>query len=126
MQLGPNSSPGLEGVLANDSEDVVGAEDDYVLAVDGDFGSAVFAVENGVADFDVDGGELAGIEPLAGADGDDGAALGLFLSGVGEIQAARGLLFLDGGFNDDTIVQRLNGHMISSVPPRVLRLASFF
>ena len=50
-------------------------------------------------------------EPLAGADGEDGASLGLLLGGVGEIEAARGLLFLGVGFDDDAVVQGLDRHI---------------
>ena len=56
----------------------------------GDLGAAVLAVDDGVADLDVERDELAGrLGAAAGADGEDLALLGLLLGGVGDDEAAR-------------------------------------
>ena len=57
----------------------------------GDLGAAVLAVDDGVADLDVERDDLAGLLGApAGADGQDLALLGLLLGGVGDDQAADG------------------------------------
>src|SRR5436853_1328071 len=94
------------GVVEN-REDLFGANDDVVFAVDVDFGAAVLAVQNGLTDLNVHRCELAAIEALAGAYGEDGAALRLLLRGVGKNDASRRGLLLGGGFDDDSIVQGL-------------------
>jgi hypothetical protein len=93
-----------------DGEDIVGAEDDVVVSIHRDFCAAVLAIEDDIADFDVDGGELAAFEPLARADGENGASLGLFLGAIRKDDAAGRLFFLGGRFDDDAIVQRLERH----------------
>ena len=51
---------------------------------------------------------------LAGADGDDLAALGLLLRAAGDVKTGSGLLLLGGGLDKDTIAERLKGHDDSS------------
>ncbi len=58
---------------------------------------------------------LAVVEELARTDGDHLALLGLLLGGVGEDDAARGLLFLLDDLDDDAVAQRLECH--SKFPP---------
>ncbi len=61
-----------------------------------DLVAGVFAEQDAVADFDVEGDHVAVIEPLAMPDGHDFTLLGLFLSRIGDDDAvARGFLFLD-------------------------------
>src|SRR4051794_4819838 len=65
-------------------QDVGLAQDQQVLAVDLDLGSAVLAVEHGVALRDVERDALVAVVVVAAvADGDDLAALRLLLRGVG-------------------------------------------
>ena len=70
--------------LADDlRQNVALAEDLVLFAVDFDFGAAVLAVDDFVADFDRELAAVAAIEQLAGADGDDLAALRLLLAASG-------------------------------------------
>src|SRR3546814_1426268 len=81
----------LLGVGSDDGEDVAGVQDQEVLAGVADLGAAVLAVDDGVADVDVDGDELAGLlGAAAGADREHLALLGLLLGGVGDDQTADG------------------------------------
>ena len=97
-------------------EDVAGGEDQQVVAVDGDLGAAVLAVDDGVADLDVDGDDLAGLLGAAArADGEDLALLGLLLGGVGDDQAAGGGLLGLVGLDDDAVVEGLEIHADASV-----------
>ena len=80
----------LPVVLANDLRENVGLAEDLVLfAVDFDFGAAVFAVDDFVADFDGEFAAAARIEQLAGARGDDLAALRLFLGRIWQARCRR-------------------------------------
>ena len=79
--------------LLDDGEHVAAGQDQQILAVDGDLGAAVLGVEDGLADLDIERDEVAGgLGALAGADGEDGALLGLFLGGVGDDEAGRSAL----------------------------------
>ena len=64
-----------------------------LFAVDLHLGAAVLAEEDAVADLDVERADLAVLEDLAVADGDDLALDRLLLGGVGDDDAALGLLF---------------------------------
>ncbi len=57
--------------LVDDAHDVGLLHDQELLAVDLNFGPRPLAEQHAVADFDVDGDELAGLVTAAGADGDD-------------------------------------------------------
>ncbi len=89
-------------------EDFGFAEDFYFVAFQLDVGAGVFAVDHFVADGNRDAAALAAFEQLAGADGNDFAALRFFLGGVGQHDAAGGAFFGFDGFDDDTIIQRTN------------------
>src|SRR5690606_40005745 len=98
-------------LLLDDREDVAGREDEVLLVVVLDLGAAVLAVEYDVADLDVDRPALALVVDAAGADGDDGALLGLLLRGVRNDQAGRG-----GGLglkrlDDDAVLERLESDL---------------
>ena len=81
----------------------------------GDLGAAVLAVDDGVADLDVERDDLAGLlGAAAGADGEDLALLGLLLGGVGDDQAAGGGLLGLAGLDDDAVLEGLQVH---AVPP---------
>ena len=97
-------------------EHVAGAEDQEVLAVDGDLGAAVLRVDDGVADREVDRDELATVlGPAAGTDREDFALLGLLLRGVGNDEAAVGRLLGLCGPDDDSVLQRLQVHRCASI-----------
>src|SRR5918995_1815541 len=58
--LSPNFSIlGMSYLLADDSKDVADGEDQHVLAPDGDLGTPVLAVDDGVAHLHVEGDDLA-------------------------------------------------------------------
>src|SRR5450759_5694213 len=70
-------------LLLDDRQYVPGGQDQVLLAGVLDLGAAVLAVEDGVADLDVERDPLlALVVPAAGADREDGALLGLLLGGV--------------------------------------------
>jgi len=100
----------LVALVGDDSQNVVGAKDDVVLAVDLNFRSAVLAVQNEVAWVDADRSQSATVESLARPNGQNFAALRLLLGRIGKQNAACGHLFLFGGLNNDAIVQRLDAH----------------
>jgi hypothetical protein len=86
-------------------EDVVRAENDVVFAANRDLGATVLAVKDNFTDLNVDGGQLAAIETLARANGENGTALGLFLGAIRKDDATGRYFFLCGGFDDDSIVK---------------------
>ena len=88
-----SSGRGIAIDLGDDAHDVALLHDQEFLAVDLDLGARPLAEQDAVAGLDVDRDELAGLVAAAGADGDDFALLRLFLGGVGDDDAARGLLF---------------------------------
>src|SRR5919106_2658782 len=102
---------GIRRSLLDDGEHVTGRQDEHVVALDRDLGAAVLAVQDGVADADADGDDLAGLlGALARADGQDLSLLRLLLGSVGDDQAAgRGLLAL-ARLDDDAIVEGLKVH----------------
>src|SRR5262249_21713159 len=68
--------------------------DEVFFAVELDLGARVLPEENGVADLDVERGQLAVVVHLALADGDHLALLGLLLGGAGDDDAPLRLLHL--------------------------------
>jgi hypothetical protein len=94
----------------DDAEELGLAEDQVLVVLDLDFGAGVLAVYHGVADLDAHLGALAVVEALAGADGDDLAADGLLLRGLGQVDARRGAgLGLD-GLDKDAVFEWFDGH----------------
>src|SRR4051794_14021203 len=77
--------------LFDHREDVVLAHDHELFAVELDFGAGVAGEDHFVALLHAERGALAVVEALAVADGKDLSALGLFLSAVGQDDAALGL-----------------------------------
>ena len=64
----------------DDAHDVGFLHDQEVLTIDLDLGARPLAEQDAVALLDVEGDELAGIVPRAGADGDDLALRGFSLA----------------------------------------------
>src|SRR5215204_6453523 len=109
-------------------EDVRLAQHEQLLAVDLDLGAAVLAVEDLVPLGHIERDALLAIlVPVAVADGDHLALLGLFLRGIGEDEAARGRLLLLDRLNDQPIATGLQLHpfatsviaVFKSFPPRL-------
>src|SRR5687767_11130110 len=94
------------GALLDDGEDVVLAHDDELFAVDLDLGAGVAGEDDFVALLDGKGRAFAVVETAAVADGEDLAALGLFLGGVGEDDAALGLGFGLDTLDEDLVAER--------------------
>src|SRR5262245_16866826 len=94
-----------QGLVNNLGQDVGFSKDLDVFAVDFDVRSAVLAVDHFVADADGELAALAVFQQLAGANGDDLAALGLFLGGVGQHDAASGALFGFDGLDNDAVIE---------------------
>ncbi len=105
---------GLRRLALDDAHDVGLLHDQEVLAVDLDLGARPLAEQDAVADLDVERDELAGLVAGAGADGDDLAFLRLLLGGVGNDDAAGGLLFGLDAADDHAVVQGTEFHGFSS------------
>src|ERR1700719_799705 len=86
-------SPILRCPSGDHAHDVGLLHDQELLAVELDLGAGPFAEQHAVADLDVDRDQLAGLVAAARADCRDFALRGLFLGGVGNDDAALGLLF---------------------------------
>src|SRR6266478_33711 len=100
----------LGDALFDDAHDVALLHDQELFAVDLDLGARPFAEQHSVADLDVDRNELAGLVAAAGANRDHFALGGLFLGGVGNDDAAGGLLFGIDALDDNTVVKRTKLH----------------
>lgn len=97
-----------------DAEDVVFADEGVFLFVDFDFGAAVFADEDFVADLDFEGRDFAVLVFFAGAECDDFGLLGLFLCGVRDDDATADLFFFFDVLHEDAITDGLDfyfGHI---------------
>src|SRR4051794_24338976 len=95
----------------DDGEDVAGGEDEVLLAAVLDLGAAILAVEDRVADADVERDALlALVVEAARADRDDLALLGLLLRGVRDDQAGGRRLLCVERLDDDPVLERLDGN----------------
>src|SRR4051812_34171319 len=95
----------------DDGEDVTGGEDEELLAAVLDLGAAVLAVEDRVADLDVERDPLlALVVEAARADRQDLALLGLLLGGVRDDQAGGRRLLGVERLDDDPVLERLDGN----------------
>src|SRR5918993_214643 len=104
------------GSALHHGEHVAAGQDQEVLAVDRDLGAAVLGVQDGLADADVEGDELAGcLGALAGTDSEDLALLRLLLGGVGDDQAGGRRLLGLVRLHDDAVIERLQGHGQASI-----------
>src|SRR5262245_21535766 len=100
----------LGGGLFEHAHDVGLLHDQELLAVDLHLGARPLAEQHPVADLEIDGDELAGLVAAARAHGDDLALRGLFLGGVGNDDAAGGLLLGIDALDDDAVVKRTEFH----------------
>src|SRR3954447_17996442 len=95
----------------DDGEDVTGGEDEELLAAVLDLGAAVLAVEDRVADLDVERDPLlALVVEAARTDREDLALLGLLLRGVRDDQAGGRRLLCVERLDDDPVLERLDGN----------------
>src|SRR5262249_42334640 len=101
---------GGDGVGVEDAEHFVFAHDEIFVVIQFDIAAGVLAEQDAVAGLDVQRYGGAVLEALAFSDGDDFALLGLFLGGVGDVQAALHLLFLLDPFDHDAVIERTNVH----------------
>src|SRR3954467_7295823 len=99
-------------LLLDHAEDVFLAHHEVLLPVDLDLGPGILGGQHAVAGLDVQRPDLAVLEDLPVADGDDLAFDGLFLGGVGDDDAALGLLLLLHALDDHAILQRPNLHEV--------------
>jgi hypothetical protein len=89
----PQAAFATEGGLVEDAHDVGLLHDQELLTIELHLGARPLAEQDAVAGLHVERAKLALVVQRAGADGDHFAFLRLFLGGVGDDDAARGLLF---------------------------------
>src|SRR5690606_11180360 len=94
----------------DDGEDVASREHEVLVGAELHLGAAVLAVQNAVADGDVDRNTVAAVVDTAGANGHDLALLGLLLGGVRDDQTTRGGLLCLDLLDDDAVFERLDGN----------------
>src|SRR5436853_447449 len=112
----------LRGLLAGDglfenAHDVAFLHDQEIDAVDLDLGARPLAEQHALADLEVDRNQFAGLVAAARADSHDLALRGLLLGGVGNNDAAGGLLLGIDALDDDAVVKRAEFH---GYPPKCL------
>src|SRR5262249_59020471 len=100
----------LRRSLFNHAHDVALLRDDVILAVDFDLGTRPFSKQHSIADFDIQCMQFAVIAPRTRPSGNDFAFHWLFLSGIGDDDAALGLLLLLDAAVEYTILQRSKFH----------------
>src|SRR5262249_23001990 len=96
--------------LFDHAHDVALLRDDEVLAINLDFRSGPLSEQNPIADFDIERLYLAIIAPDARPSGDDFPFHRFFLGGIGDDDAAYGLLLLLDAADEDAILQRSKFH----------------
>jgi hypothetical protein len=100
----------------DDRVDVVRAKDQELVSVDLELLSAVLAVDDEVADLDVErDAALAVLVPATIADSDDLALLRLLLGGVRDEQTGLGLLLGLACLDDHAVAQWLQLHYLPSI-----------
>ena len=97
------------------AEDVALFHDGQLFAIDLDLRARPLAEQHAVALLHVKRHELAALVARAGADGDDFALHRLFFDGVGNDDAAGGLLVLFNATHDHPVVQRAKFHGSTSM-----------
>src|SRR5271169_5666725 len=98
-------SNGFNAGSGDHAHDVGLLHDQEFLAVELDLGARPLAEQHLVAGLQIDRDQLAGLVAASRADGDDLALARLFLRGVGDDDAALGLLFGGDAAHDDAVVQ---------------------
>src|SRR5271155_390663 len=101
-----------DGQIGENAHDVALFHDQQLLAVELDLGARPFAEQDAVADLEVDRDQLAALVAAARADGGNFALRGFFLGGVGNDDAACGLLFGVDALDHDAVVERTEFHAI--------------
>src|SRR3954452_7983410 len=101
---------GLGGALVEHAHDVAFLHDQQLVAVELDLGAGPLAEQHPVADLDAQRDQVALLVAGTRTDGQDLALHGLFLGGIGDDDAALGLLLLVDALDDDSIVQRPELH----------------
>ncbi len=101
--------------LLDHAQNIAFLHDEQILAIDAHLGARPFAEQDAVAGLDVERRDGAVFGAGARADGDDFALLRLFLCGVGDDDAARGLLLGFDAADDHTVVQGTEMHALSVV-----------
>src|SRR3954469_7444731 len=99
-------------LLLDDAEDVFLAHHEVLGSFDLDLRPGVLGEQDAVTRLDVQGSHLSVLEDLPVADGDDLAFDRLLLGGVGDDDAALGLLLLLHALDDHAILQRPNLHEV--------------
>src|SRR3954452_2067545 len=97
----------VRDLLLDDREHVAGGKDEVLVGAELDLGAAVLGEDDGVTFLDVQRKSLTVLEP-AGADGENGALLGLFLGGVGDHDARRRRLLGLQHRHDDAVLEGLD------------------
>src|SRR5579862_654631 len=112
-----------DSVGVDHADDVRLLHDEVFLAVDLDLGARPLAEQDAVADLDVERMDMALIVAGARTGGDDLALLRLLLGGVGDDDAAAGLLLGIEATNHDAVMQRteIQRHMDRSLAITALR-----
>src|SRR5947199_5830930 len=118
----------LRGLLAGDglfenAHDVAFLHDQEIDAVDLDLGARPLAEQHALADLEIDRNQFAGLVAAARTDSHDLALRGLLFGGVGNDDAARGLLLGIDALDDDAVVKRAEFH---GYPPKCLLNRRFF
>ena len=102
----------LGGCVQN-AEDIFLAHDQVVLVIHSDFIAGIFSEQDAIADFDIEGDQLAVFESLTTPDGHDFGFLRFLLGGIGnDDSAACCFLFFD-ALHYDAVVQGSNVHNMS-------------
>src|SRR6516225_4511870 len=100
------------GDVGENAHDVALLHDQKLLAIDLNLGARPLAEQHAVANFEIDRDQLAGLVAATGPNGDDFALVGLFLSRVGNNNAASSLLFSFDTLDHDAVVERTEFHSI--------------
>src|SRR5215210_5240328 len=115
LRGGPASGGLLgRGPAFEDAHDVGLLHDQELLAVELDLGARPLAEQDAVAGLHVERAQLALVVQRAGADGDDFALLRLLLGGIGDDDAARGLLLRRHAADENAVMQGTEVHAVLS------------
>src|SRR5665647_313709 len=105
----------------DDREDITSGQDEVLIAVVLDLGAAVLAVDDLVADGNVERNAVAVVVDAARTDRQDFALLGLLLGGVRDHEARGSGLLCLAGLDDDAVFERFDGNRHCGPPLRECR-----